>query len=186
MEGQVKIGDVVEVWVGGMWYKSKVEMLESAAVYARTIAGTLYRVQGDDVRPLLSCGECPETGACPSCDEQPREQPTMPSVRDLLLPPELTSEGVKHDAAKPDWSLVQPLTLEACVRVLTFGAQKYAPDNWRRVPRLRRRYFAAALRHIMAWWRGELLDPETGEPHLAHAICCLAFLCELQLEGNVQ
>ena len=31
-------------------------------------------------------------------------------------------------------------------------------------------------RHIDAWWQGEQKDPETGEHHLAHAICCGMFL----------
>ena len=31
-------------------------------------------------------------------------------------------------------------------------------------------------RHIDAWWGGEQKDPETGEHHLAHAICCGMFL----------
>jgi hypothetical protein len=89
-----------------------------------------------------------------------------------------TAAGVKFDAAKPDWALVQWRALESYVRVLTFGARKYAPDNWRKVPDRDRRYLAAALRHIAAHARGEQLDSETGEPHLAHAICCLAFIVE--------
>mgnify|MGYP007111985039 FL=1 len=30
--------------------------------------------------------------------------------------------------------------------------------------------------HFTAWQSGELVDPETGESHLDHAICCLLFL----------
>jgi ribosomal protein L32 len=35
----------------------------------------------------------------------------------------------------------------------------------------------------MSWWGGEQRDPETGENHLAHAICCVAFLLEEEEEG---
>lgn len=66
----------------------------------------------------------------------------------------------------------------AVVRVLTKGAAKYADDNWRKVPNARRRYLAAAWRHIVAWASGEKNDPDDGLPHLAHAICCLMFLME--------
>ena len=38
------------------------------------------------------------------------------------------------------------------------------------------RYYDAMQRHIDAWWQGEQKDPETGEHHLAHAICCGMFL----------
>jgi len=31
-------------------------------------------------------------------------------------------------------------------------------------------------RHFDAWWHGEQKDPETGEHHLAHPICCGMFL----------
>jgi len=92
------------------------------------------------------------------------------------------TEGRKYDGGKDRWDLIQPLILREYVKVLTFGAQKYAPGNWRHVQDARNRYFAALLRHVWAWWQGELRDPETGLHHLAHALCCLAFLAEPELE----
>lgn len=93
--------------------------------------------------------------------------------------------GRKDDAEKPRWDLVQPKALAAYVRVLTFGARKYAPENWRKVPEPTRRYLAAALRHVMAYLAGERRDAETNESHLAHALCCLAFVLELdEAEGG--
>ncbi len=38
------------------------------------------------------------------------------------------------------------------------------------------RPFAALMRHMWAWMRGEKVDPETGISHLAHAACNIAFL----------
>ena len=38
--------------------------------------------------------------------------------------------GVKADKGKPDWSLLDLKSLEGCVEVLTFGAEKYARENW--------------------------------------------------------
>ncbi len=84
--------------------------------------------------------------------------------------------GYKADEDKPDWSLLDLGVEEDIVRVLTAGAKKYARDNWRKVPGARDRYLAALLRHLSAWQAGELADPETGLPHLAHAGCCLHFL----------
>lgn len=94
-----------------------------------------------------------------------------------------TSTGRKDDAEKPRFDLIQFRALAAVVRVLTFGARKYAPDNWRLVPEPKRRYYAAALRHLTDWWLGQRLDPQSGEPHLAHAICCLNFLLEIEEES---
>lgn len=89
----------------------------------------------------------------------------------------------KHDAGKARLGLLPPRALEAVGRVLTLGASKYTPGNWRRVDD-RTRYVDAALRHVFAFMRGEARDPESGEHHLAHAVCCLLFLVELDLEAK--
>jgi dATP/dGTP diphosphohydrolase, N-terminal len=99
---------------------------------------------------------------------------------------ETEEHGRKNDSGKLRWDLVQPLILQQYVRVLTEGANKYAPHNWRKVPDQRNRYFAALLRHIWAWWLGERNDPEWGIHHLAHAMCCLTFLAEPELEAALQ
>jgi hypothetical protein len=88
-------------------------------------------------------------------------------------------QGVKYDSDKLDWSLVPIESMEKVIEVLMFGAKKYAPDNWKKVPNAERRYYNAAMRHLTAHQRGETLDIETGLSHLAHAACCLLFLLEL-------
>lgn len=93
-------------------------------------------------------------------------------------------EGVKYDSGKPRWDLLPLKATTKIVEVLTYGAQKYAPDNWRHVQEPKRRYYAAAMRHIVSWAQGERLDPESGQPHLAHAACCLLFLLELEEEAT--
>jgi hypothetical protein len=90
----------------------------------------------------------------------------------------------KADGEKLPLHLLPPRALEQVGRVLAFGAAKYGPDNWRRPPGLARsRYYAATLRHLLAWWRGEDTDPESGLPHLAHAACSVLFLVE-QSDGS--
>jgi len=89
-----------------------------------------------------------------------------------------TSGGRKFDGGKLQYGLLPPLALKATVDVLTFGAEKYEPDNWKVVPDSKRRYFDALQRHVWAWKEGEQIDPESGKHHLAHALCCLMFLYE--------
>jgi len=84
-------------------------------------------------------------------------------------------KGIKFDSDKAKWSLLPWSEVEDVVNVLTKGAKKYAPDNWKKVPNAEERYFDASLRHIMAAFDGEPNDLETGEQHLAHAVCCLLF-----------
>jgi hypothetical protein len=84
--------------------------------------------------------------------------------------------GRKDDNGKRRWDLIPWIELGEIVDILTFGAQKYDPENWKHVKDAKNRYFAAAMRHITAWWNGEKKDPESGQSHLAHAVCCLMFL----------
>ena len=87
-----------------------------------------------------------------------------------------TPIGIKHDQAKPRMSLMPEGVLEEMLAVLEYGCAKYSEDNWMAVPDAQSRYYDAAHRHIAAWWRCEEKDPESGKAHLAHAMCCLAFL----------
>ena len=92
--------------------------------------------------------------------------------------------GVKHDALKPNLSLIPTSMLTEVGKVLTFGAEKYTAHNWRKGIALSR-LTSAALRHILAFNEGEDLDGESGLPHLAHAICNLAFALE-QMSNKVK
>ena len=62
------------------------------------------------------------------------------------------------------------------IRVLDFGAKKYSRDGWQNVPDARRRYLAAALRHLAAIADGEWVNEESQLPHAAHIGCCVLFL----------
>jgi len=90
--------------------------------------------------------------------------------------------GIVPSAGKARLDLVPTAAIEQVAAVLTFGARKYGDNNWCRGARWGR-YYAAALRHVFAWWRGEDRDLETGLSHLAHAVCCLFFLIEYQDNG---
>ena len=88
----------------------------------------------------------------------------------------------KFDGDKPMWDLLPYREVGQIVDVLTYGASKYAPRSWHKVDNPCDRYFAALMRHMVAWEAGELLDPESGLPHLAHAGCCLLFLMHFDNE----
>ncbi len=90
-------------------------------------------------------------------------------------------EGRKDDGEKNRLDLLPFGALEEVAKVLTAGARKYDDDNWRKVPNLRRRYLAAALRHLWDWRKGKTTDPETGLHNLAHAVCCLLFVLSYEV-----
>lgn len=95
------------------------------------------------------------------------------------------SRGNKFDISKPNMALISPLALAYLSQVLTFGATKYKENNWRKGLD-QTKLIAAALRHITAFAAGLEVDPETGLPHMAHAMCCCMFSLELQeSESNI-
>lgn len=83
--------------------------------------------------------------------------------------------GRKDDSGKARHDLIPPELPEAVAQVLAFGATKYGERNWEKGMTWGRP-FAAMMRHLWAWWRGEKADPETGFSHLWHAAACIAFL----------
>ena len=85
-------------------------------------------------------------------------------------------QGMKFDKDKPDWSLLDLSIIEGAVDVLTFGAKKYKRDNWKFVPDAHNRYYAALMRHLTAYRKGELFDSDSGLSHIDHAMCNLIFL----------
>jgi hypothetical protein len=87
-------------------------------------------------------------------------------------------QGVKHDQDKPKMDLLPPYALEGAAKILTFGAKKYGAHNWRK-GMLISRLVAACLRHLMAFMRGETLDPESGMPHIDHALTNLMMASEI-------
>lgn len=92
-----------------------------------------------------------------------------------------TMAGIKFDSDKPRMDLLDSHAIEKLSEVLGFGACKYGANNWRKGI-VYSRLIAAALRHIFAFSRGENNDPESGLPHVAHAMCCLMFILGMMNE----
>lgn len=84
--------------------------------------------------------------------------------------------GLKFDKGKLRYSLIPPTATKAIAEVLTFGAEKYAPNSWQSVDNGHERYLDALMRHLEAYRSGELLDQESGLPHMSHLLCNAAFL----------
>lgn len=85
--------------------------------------------------------------------------------------------GVKDDHAKPRMALLPFGALEWVAKVMTYGARKYAKGNWVTLEDAEERYASAMLRHYTAWQQGEMLDEESGLPHVAHLACDALFIC---------
>ena len=80
----------------------------------------------------------------------------------------------KADTEKPPMILLSVLRgpLGQVAKVLQFGNAKYKDiHNFKGIPDGADRMASAAIRHIQAHGDGEILDPESGIHHLAHAAC---------------
>ena len=91
--------------------------------------------------------------------------------------------GVKFDQDKPRPELYSPQAILAVSKILAYGAKKYADRNWEKGI-VYSRIYGALQRHLLAFWSGEDIDPESGLPHLSHAGCCMMFL--LHYESDVE
>ena len=86
-----------------------------------------------------------------------------------------SSEFVKDDEGKLQYSLLPKDGLEEIVKVLQYGAKKYGRDNWK-LCNDKNRYIDALYRHLEAYRAGEMLDKDTNLHHLAHLACNAIFL----------
>lgn len=64
------------------------------------------------------------------------------------------------------------------------GALKYGRSNWRAVGIRASIYYDALTRHMSAWFEGEDTDPDSGLPHLAHAMATLAIVVDAMAAGK--
>ena len=135
-----------------------------------------------------------DSATCKICRAKPlaaiiTDSEGTPPLDDLVhrpIPPITSSRGagLKFDSGKLRYSLIPPAALAALAKVLTFGAEKYAPNSWQTVENGEERYLDALMRHIEAYRSGESIDPESGLSHLAHAACNVAFLLHFETERN--
>lgn len=95
----------------------------------------------------------------------------------------MSEQGRKYDGGKLRYDLIPVLALEDMVKGLTFGTIKYDDNNWVKVPNGRKRYLAAALRHIQEYRKGSLWDEEQNIHHLSAAMNNLSFIVEKDLRG---
>lgn len=89
-------------------------------------------------------------------------------------------QTAKADAGKLQLTLVPTEIIRNIARVRMYGNEKYHdPDNWKTVEP--ERYREALYRHLLAYVDDPYgVDEESGLPHLWHAACNMAFLCEME------
>lgn len=138
---------------------------------------------------------------CPSCEYDDTARPGAPSV---FTKGEVKGAGhtTLGDVVKQyDMKLTNPkdfvgssklplhlwpetATATGCLGLLD-GALKYGRLNWRETGVRASIYVDAVRRHLAAWFEGEDLDPDSGLPHMSHALACLAILVDAEAAGKL-
>lgn len=97
-----------------------------------------------------------------------------------IAPHEKKLRGIGHPKGKTRYDLVPCNALEEVALTLQWAGEsgKHKEWSWMTENRPWTYYFASALRHVWAWFRGERNDLESGRHHLAHAIARFMFLIE--------
>jgi hypothetical protein len=81
--------------------------------------------------------------------------------------------------------LFPPIAMLKAAEVFRLGAAKYGPYNWRDDSVSATVYYSAAMRHLASWFDGEDIDPESGQSHLAHVLCCMSILLDAESIGKM-
>lgn len=66
------------------------------------------------------------------------------------------------------------------------GGLKYGRHNYRAVGVRSSVYYDATMRHLMAWWEGEDIDPDSGLSHVTKAIAGLVVFRDAMIQGKVE
>ena len=82
----------------------------------------------------------------------------------MLPEGEEASQPKKYDQDKLRLDLIPVEALTGLGRRFTLGAKKYGDHNWEEGMEWHRMY-GAAMRHLVAFWGGEEMDPEEPDHH---------------------
>jgi hypothetical protein len=75
-------------------------------------------------------------------------------------------------------------TILGCLAMLE-GALKYGRANWRPGGVKLSIYYDAARRHWNKIMEGEWIDPDSGIPHIGHALACAAIVADAHANGKI-
>lgn len=79
---------------------------------------------------------------------------------------------------------LEPALEVPLAHVMKHGADKYGLRNYRDTPCKISTYVGAIRRHTLAWQQGEDIDPDSGQPHLAHIAACCAVMLGAEEAGT--
>lgn len=100
------------------------------------------------------------------------------------------SKDTENPKEAPGKSKYRMSVLPACVMgevsvAMLEGAYKYGAYNYRDTNIKSDTYYDSVMRHIMAWWEGEDIDPDSNISHVTKAITSLVVLRDAMINGKL-
>lgn len=87
---------------------------------------------------------------------------------------------------KAPFSTVSGAVIAEVGTAMLEGAAKYGRHNYRVVGVRASVYYDATMRHLVGWWEGEDLDPDSGLSHVTKAIASLVVLRDAMINGKCE
>jgi hypothetical protein len=122
--------------------------------------------------------------------EEPPEEPL--EEYEILEEVDMEKENNKEKQSNPKDALGIKKVPFSCVPAnvigeialgLMEGGRKYGRHNYRVVGVRTSVYYDAALRHLMSYWEGEDIDPDSGLSHISKALSCLTVLRDAMMNN---
>ena len=88
----------------------------------------------------------------------------------------------RYNEGKIQWSLVDFKALEPMVQGLMYGAEKYSRDQWKNGLDMKE-ILDSLERHYVAILSGEMIDEESGVPHIGLLMCNTLFYSHFYLKS---
>lgn len=139
-----------------------------------------YRV----IKPQPGCLGC-EQAVCDTCEPIKRDQPApIHAALDTLKDSKPTNPKDALGIRRVSMSVLPAgVMLEAALGMME-GAAKYGRHNYRAMGVQASVYYDATMGHLMDWWEGEDIDPDSGLSHVTKAIDSLIVLRDAMLQGR--
>ena len=134
-----------------------------------------------------TCGDCEIQPRCGSIDHEDSDSGNCMSFKPKILVEEKIKESnPKYDAGikKAPLHCIPMGPIFELGLAMFEGNRKYGRHNYRAVGVRASVYYDAAMGHIVDWWEGEDIDPDSGVHHLIKAMACLLVVRDSQLMGN--
>lgn len=143
-------------------------------------------LQGGDAPPYPH----PKWCDCTGCKPEPAHSTEDAFDVGAFPPPNAgTKETNPKDAVGIKKVPMSPVPAQVSMEIglaMLEGARKYRRHNYRIAGVRMSVYYDAAMRHLMAWWEGEDLDPDSGLSHITKALASLVVLRDAMIQGKCQ